>query len=146
MPTALVYLCRFPLFPVFTTQGRPFGVFDGAAAAVTLVAICIEAAADQQLRRFAQTNEAPGHILDTGLWAYSRHPNYFEEVLFWWGLFLLGIAADPSRWWTIAGAVSITLLFIFISLPLIEKRMSKKTGYAEHVQRISGLVPWFRIK
>lgn len=87
MPTALVYLCRFPLFPVFTTQGRPFGVFDGAAAAVTLVAICIEAAADQQLRRFAQTNEAPGHILDTGLWAYSRHPNYFEEVLFWWGYF-----------------------------------------------------------
>ncbi len=143
VPTILVYLGCLPLYPIFTAQDRPFGLLDVAAAVVTLVAIAFEAVADRQLRRFVGTNQEPGRILDTGLWAYSRHPNYFGEVLFWWGLFLFALAADPALWWTIAGAAGITLLFLFISLPLIETRMAKKPGYPQHAQKTPLLVPWF---
>ena len=143
VPTILVYLGCLPFYAIFTAQDRPFGLLDGIAAAVTLIAIAFETVADHQLRRFVHRNQEPGRILDTGLWACSRHPNYFGEVLFWWGLFLFAVAADPAQWWTIVGAVSITLLFLFISLPLIENRMAKKPGYAEHAHKIPLLVPWF---
>ena len=70
-------------------------------------AIWIEARADKQLRRFVSGNPAPGAILSDGLWSLCRHPNYFGEMGFWWGLTLFGLAADPSWWWTGIGAVSI---------------------------------------
>jgi steroid 5-alpha reductase family enzyme len=79
-----------------------------------------------------------------GLWAYSRHPNYFGEVMFWWGLFFFGLAADPGYWWTLIGPVLITALFIFISIPLMEKRsLEKREGYEEIRQKIPALIPWF---
>ena len=85
-----------------------------------------------------------GEILTSGLWAYSRHPNYFGEVLFWWGLYLFALTAAPSYWWTVAGPVLITLLFIFISVPLIEKHMKKrKPDYAVKRQGVSAWIPWF---
>ena len=143
VPSILVYLGCVPFYAIFSARDRPFGLLDGIAAAVTLIAIVFETVADRQLRRFVLTNNEPGRILDTGLWAYSRHPNYFGEVLFWWGLFLFAIAADPAKWWSIAGAAGITLLFLFISIPLIEKRMTKKPGHAEHARRTPLLVPWF---
>lgn len=145
VPTAFVFAGCLPLYVVFTLPGKPFGILDALAAAVTLAAILIEGLADNQLRRFVLSNPEKGRILDTGLWAYSRHPNYFGEILFWWGLFLFVAAVAPAQWWTAAGAVSITALFVGISVPLIDKRMRKsRPDYDEHVRRVSALVPWFR--
>lgn len=125
--------------------GDPFGVFDALAAVVTLGAIGYEALADQQLRRFVQGRRGPEAIMDQGLWAYSRHPNYFGEVLFWWGLYLFTLAATPARWWVVAGPLAITALFLFVSIPLIDKRMlDRRPGYAAHRARVSGIVPWLR--
>jgi steroid 5-alpha reductase family enzyme len=79
------------------------------------------------------------------LWRFSRHPNYFGEILFWRGLYVFGLAADPSWWWTIIGSLGITLMFFFVSLPLIEGRQAeRRPDYAKYARQVSVLVPWFR--
>jgi steroid 5-alpha reductase family enzyme len=144
MPTVMVFAGCLAAYPALVTGGAPAGVLDAAALAVTAGAIWIEAAADQQLRRFVTSGPEPGAILDRGLWKLSRHPNYFGEMSFWWGLYLFGLAADPSWWWTFVGPLAITLMFRFISLPMIEKRMvERRPGFADHAERTSLVIPWF---
>jgi steroid 5-alpha reductase family enzyme len=151
-PTLIVFLGCVALLPTLGPAARPVGLLDALAAAVTLSAIWIEAAADRQLRRFlaarsAGDGESGGRhvgLLETGLWALSRHPNYFGEVLFWWGLWLFGLAADPSWWWTIAGPIAITAMFLGVSVPMMDRHMlARRPEYAGMIQRHSGLVPWF---
>jgi steroid 5-alpha reductase family enzyme len=143
MPTVLVFVACLSLVPALVSGSRGIGVLDVLALLVTAAAILVEAGADRQLRRFLSSPRTPGQILDTGLWALSRHPNYFGEVLFWWGVWLFGFAADPSRWWTVVGPVGITALFLGISVPMMDKRMlSRHPHYEEHMSRRSGFVPW----
>ena len=145
MPTLQVFLGCLSLYPAVATGTRPFGAFDWIALLVTGGAIWIEARADKQLVRFRRAKPPADAILASGLWALSRHPNYFGEMSFWWGLYLFALAAAPSYWWTIIGPVAITLLFRFASLPLIETRMlQRRPGFAAHQQRVSMVVPWFR--
>jgi len=147
MPTVLVFTACLSLVPSLSSASRAMGILDVLAFVVTAAAITVEAAADRQLRRFLSSTRKPGRILDTGLWALSRHPNYFGEVLFWWGLWLFGLAADPSRWWTVVGPAGITALFLGISVPMMDKRMlSRHPGYAEHMSRRSGFFPWITRK
>lgn len=143
-PTLIVLLGCLSLWPALATGRRPLGALDVVAAAVTAAAIAIEATADEQLRRFRRAAPPPGATLATGLWAYSRHPNYFGETLFWWGLFLFALAADPGAWWTVVGPLTVTLMFLFVSIPMIDERMTaRRPDYAAHKRRVSGLVPWF---
>jgi steroid 5-alpha reductase family enzyme len=125
-PTAWVFLGLLPLYPALALPSRPLGWLDAAAAAVTGGAVLIEAVADLQLRRFLSTRTDPAAVLERGLWAISRHPNYLGEVLFWWGLWLFGLAADPGWWWTIAGPLAITALFTFVSVPWMDRRMAER--------------------
>lgn len=142
-PTVQVYLGCLPL-SVALTSARPLGPLDAVAFVVTLGAIAIEAAADEQMRAFRRARRGPDAIMDRGLWAYSRHPNYFGEVGFWCGLFLFAIAADPGASWTAAGLVSITLMFAFASIPMMDRRsLARRPAYADHMKRVSALVPWF---
>jgi steroid 5-alpha reductase family enzyme len=143
MPTVLVFLGCLPLYAALLAGARPFGWLDGVACVVTFGAIALEATADQQLARFRR-EQPPGSqgVLRSGLWAWSRHPNYCGEVLFWWGVFGFGLAAAPQYWWTVAGAVSITLLFRFVSLPMIETRMlARRPEFAAVQQQIPILIP-----
>ena len=144
MPTVMVYLGCLSLYVALSAGSRPFGVLDGVAAVVTATAIWIEARADKELHRFVASGRSRGAVLSSGLWAYSRHPNYFGEILFWWGLLLFALAASPSHLWVVIGPVAITTLFAFVSIPLIEKRMLHRRGpaHAERVKRVSALIPW----
>ena len=79
-----------------------------------------------------------------GLWAYSRHPNYFGELSFWWGLYLFGLAADLGYVWTIAGPLMMTAMFVGVSIPWMDRRSSeRRPEYADHMKQVGGLVPWF---
>lgn len=141
MPTIWVFLGLLPLYPVLT-QSASLGILDGIAAALTTSAIAIEAVADRQLRRFLRAPHDPGEVLRTGLWARCRHPNYLGEVLFWWGLFLFSVAVRPDWAWTAAGPLSITLLFVFVSVPWMDQHMlARHSGWAEHAARLPALVP-----
>ena len=143
MPTAWVFLGLLPTWPALSAAGRPPGALDAAATLVTGVAIAIEAVSDLHLRRFMRTRRDPGAVLDAGLWRWSRHPNYFGEVTFWWGLWLFGLAADPAWAWTAVGPLSITLLFVFVSLPWMDRRMlSRHPEWAGRMKATSALVPW----
>jgi steroid 5-alpha reductase family enzyme len=117
-------------------------VVFGVACVVTTGAILIEALADEQLRAFVKSGQASGAIMQSGLWAYSRHPNYFGEMTFWWGMWLFGMAADPAGWWTLVGPVCITIMFVYASIPMLDQRsIERRPDYAEHMKRVSGLVP-----
>ena len=141
-PTALVFLGCLPLY-VVANGDRPLGAWDVCAATVTALAIGIELVADNQLRRFVNFRVEPGEILETGLWRFSRHPNYFGEMLFWWGLFLFVVPSIATTWWAGIGALSISLMFVFISIPMIEKRsLARRPGYAERAEKTSLLIPW----
>ncbi len=143
-PTVLVFLGCLSLYPVLAAPLLHFRLLDLAAAAITVLAIWIEARSDRELREFLKTSHEPREILQRGLWAWSRHPNYFGEVLFWWGLYLFALAANPAFWWAAVGPLSITLLFMLVSVPMMERHMSAgHLGYAERQRSRSPLVPWF---
>ena len=141
LPTAWVFCGMLPAFPALTRTG--FTMVDVVATLVTGTAIAVEAIADLQLRRYLRSPHRPEEILATGLWSVCRHPNYLGEVLFWWGILLFGIAADPHWAWSAVGALAISLLFVFVSVPWMDRRMlSRHPAWAEHMKRTPALVPW----
>ncbi|MBN1410647.1 MAG: DUF1295 domain-containing protein [Spirochaetales bacterium] len=144
VPTIAVFGACVPVYFALKENGAPFGIPDLAAIGVTVTAIVFEGITDSQLRRFYRKDENLKKTMQTGLRRFSRHPNYFGEILFWWGMYLFAIAANPEYWWTIFGPVLMTLLFIFISIPLMEKRMlEKRPDFADYRKRVSVLIPWF---
>lgn len=144
LPTMMVFMGCFALMPALVAPAKGLNALDVVAAAVTLGATLIEMISDLQLHRFTATCK-PGEIMNRGLWRFSRHPNYFGEVAFWWGLWLFGVAADPSQaLWTLVGPGAMTALFVFASVPMLDKRsLARRPAYAEHMKRVSALVPWF---
>ena len=140
LPTAWVFLGLVPIFPALARPG--FAILDVAAALVTGLAIAIETIADRQLRRYLRAPHDEHGVLDSGLWSRCRHPNYLGEILFWWGLFLFGVAAQPSWVFSFIGPLSITLLFVFVSVPWMDRRMlSRHPAWAQHMQKTKALVP-----
>lgn len=144
-PTIMVFLGCLSLYPVMTAPGDAPGALDALAAIVTGGAIIIEAVADNQLRAFVASDPPREAIMSSGLWAHSRHPNYFGEVSFWWGLYLFSLAADTSYWWTVCGPLAMTVMFLAVSIPMMEKRMlARRPLFAERQKSVSALIPWFR--
>ncbi len=144
LPTLIVFA---GCVPVYYAIGRtaPVGWLDGVAALVTALAIVIEAVADAQMRSSVRAGGTGKTTFTGGLWAYSRHPNYVGEVLFWWGLWLFAVAADASLWWTVFGPAGVTLLFVFISIPLMEAHMKKRRSDWDTVcARVPAFLPWFQ--
>jgi len=143
LPTAWVFLGLVPIYPALARPG--FTILDAAALLVSGLAIAIETVADHQLRRYLRSPHDKDGILDSGLWSRCRHPNYLGEILFWWGLFLFGAAANPGWMWSlfsIVGPLSITLLFVFVSVPWMDRRMlSRHPAWAAHMKRTPALRP-----
>ncbi len=140
-PTVIVFVASVPIFHAIAST-TTINIIDVIAGIVTMLAILIEATADAQMRAFVKSG-AEGTFRG-GLWAYSRHPNYFGEVLFWWGMFLFAIAAATANWKFIFGPLAVTMLFLTVSLPLIEKRMkTKHRDYQQICREVSILIPWF---
>ncbi|MBD3399907.1 MAG: DUF1295 domain-containing protein [Candidatus Coatesbacteria bacterium] len=139
LPTVVVFTALVPLYPVLTSS-RPCGILDAVAALVTLGAVVLETVADEQLRRHLADEDAAGLLTD-GLWGWVRHPNYTGEVAFWWGLWLFVPAAAPTAWWwTLPGPLLMTALFVFVSVPLKDRRMlGRYPQYRQHRRRLPAL-------
>jgi steroid 5-alpha reductase family enzyme len=140
VPALFVTLGCLPLIPALT-RGGTFGTLGLLATALGLFAVGLELAADEQRRAFAVAK--PGALMDAGLWAWCRHPNYLGEILFWVSLWLFGVAAAPDdALWTALGPISITALFALASIPLMETRNAeRRPGWAEYVARTPRLIP-----
>lgn len=112
-----------------------------AGALIWVAGFLIEVIADRQLHRFKKSGTKG--LLMTGLWRYSRHPNYFGEAVQWWGLYVIAIGT-PGGWLTVYGPVIITFLLRFVSgVPLIEKRYAGRKDFEEYKKRTNAFIPWF---
>lgn len=142
-PTLQVFLGLLPVYAVYALGERPLGWLDLVAALVTGGAITLQMLSDLQLHQFIQRRKQ-GEQLSSGLWAWSRHPNYFGELGFWFGLLLFGLAAYPQGWyWQITGFVAMSLMFLFASIPMMEQRsLERRPDYQRTIDTVSMLVPW----
>jgi len=147
MPTVFVFLACLPLWYSLSAS-TPMNIYDLIASLFTFFAILTEWIADEQLHRFRKSDDRKTFIR-SGLWRYSRHPNYLGEISFWAGMFLFVLSASGFKsfqgYWTVIGLVCMILLFTLISIPMMEKRnMVRKEGYAEYIKKVPSLIP--RIK
>ena len=118
--------------------------WDGFGITVWLIGFFFEAVGDWQLDRFKAKPSNKGKVMDKGLWAYTRHPNYFGEFLIWWGLYLITLST-PSGWWTIISPLIISIVLLKMTgIPLTEDNIKKtRPGYKNYVKRTSAFIPWF---
>lgn len=147
----LLLLIALPALVAFENQSVPVGPLDLALAALFLAFLIGEFVADQQQWNFHQAKKAAiaaGHTPDqqfvtTGLWRFSRHPNFFFEQAQWWVLYAMGAAAlGAALHWTIIGPVLLTALFIGSTRFTEEITLSKYPEYADYQRRTSMLIPW----
>jgi steroid 5-alpha reductase family enzyme len=119
---------------------------DGLGLLVWIVGFVFEAVGDRQLARFKSDPENKGKVMNRGLWAYTRHPNYFGESLMWWGIFL--ITLSTGQWWTLISPLVITFLLLKVSgVTLLEKTIvDRRPKYRDYKERTSAFIPWFRKK
>jgi steroid 5-alpha reductase family enzyme len=140
---ALLLVVDAPVLFVNTHGGPALTWLDAAGGALWLIGFLFETVADAQLARFLKDPMNHGRVLRSGLWRYSRHPNYFGEVSQWWGLWLIALSV-PGAWVTIVGPVAITLLILKVSgIPLLESRQSANPEFREYQKRTSAFFPWF---
>lgn len=142
----LLFLTCLPaqLGVLASADPAPIGPLAMAGAALWLVGMAFETVGDAQLKAFRANPANKGKVLDTGLWRYTRHPNYFGDTCVWWGIWL--VAAEAV--WLVAAISVIGPLFLTFTLtrwsgkPLLEKGLMKsRPGYAEYVARTSGFFP-----
>jgi steroid 5-alpha reductase family enzyme len=132
-----VQLGQFPAQPI------SLGPLAWAGAGLALAGVLFESLGDWQLTRFRKDPKNGGQVLNTGLWRYTRHPNYFGDACVWWGLYL--IAAETSvGLWALPGPVLLTwTLMKWSGVPTLEHRLRKtRPDYAGYIARTSGFIPW----
>ncbi|MEM9759173.1 MAG: DUF1295 domain-containing protein [Pseudomonadota bacterium] len=112
-------------------------------AAIAVIGLLWETIADTQLAAFRRTVELRGTVLQTGLWRYCRHPNYFGELCFWWGIFLIA-GAKPIAAVAVIGPIAYSHLIVNVTgqATLDKKLAREKPGYAEYMARTNGMIPW----
>ncbi|NHJ05026.1 MAG: DUF1295 domain-containing protein [Candidatus Heimdallarchaeota archaeon] len=113
---------------------------------IWILGFYFEAMGDRQLRLFIKNPENKGKVIESGLWKYTRHPNYFGEITMSWGIFIIGISLaleNPFYWITLIGPILYTLLIRYVTgVPEVEKHLITKPGYKEYMERTSALIPW----
>jgi steroid 5-alpha reductase family enzyme len=108
---------------------------------VWLMGFAFESIGDWQLSRFLNSKKSKDTVMKTGLWKYTRHPNYFGEILQWWGLWLL-VLGLPYSFWAIISPLAITFFIVFVSgVPLLEKKYKNDKKYQAYAKRTSILIP-----
>jgi steroid 5-alpha reductase family enzyme len=106
-----------------------------------IIGFYFESIGDSQLARFKANPENKGKVMETGVWKYTRHPNYFGDSTQWWGYYFMSAAA--GGWWTIFSPLIMTIFLLRVSgVTLLEKTMESRPGYKEYMQRTSAFIPW----
>lgn len=128
---------------VFVTVRNSYSIyFLFLGATISLFALVFEAVADLQLNRFISDKTNAGKILTTGLWKFSRHPNYFGEVTFWWGLFIATLPTLNPIF--LVSPLIISYLILYISgIPILERRYIGNSEFEKYKQKTNTFFPWF---
>jgi steroid 5-alpha reductase family enzyme len=141
LQAALIAVLSAPIWVAVRSSVDP-GWMGWVGLALFMIGFLLETVADGQLTRFKARQGSGRAVLDTGLWRYSRHPNYFGEAVLWWGFGLVG--ADAGAPWTLFAPVAVTALLLKVSgVPLLEEELKeRRPGYAEYVRRTPAFFPW----
>lgn len=135
---ALMIAISLPIIGIMQSTAEPHLPLASIAAGIWLFGILFEAVGDYQLRQFLRHKKSG--IMSTGLWRYTRHPNYFGEITAWWGAAIMALSF--GIWWGILGAFVITVLITRISgIPLLEARYKKDKAYQAYAAKTSILIP-----
>lgn len=126
---------------VIRNSSQPLSVFDALGIALWGIGVFFESVGDAQLARFKSRPENVGKVMDKGLWAWTRHPNYFGDFCVWWGLYV--VAAMGSAGWTILSPLAMSWLLMKVSgVTLLEKTIAdRRPDYAEYKRRTSAFFP-----
>jgi steroid 5-alpha reductase family enzyme len=138
---SLLLLVAVPVIYANAAPDLPPGCWDLPGLALWLAGFCFEAVGDWQLLRFIRDPRHKGKLMTTGLWRYTRHPNYFGEVALWWGIWLL-VLPLPWGWLTVVGPLTITILILKVSgIPMLEKPYEGRPDFQEYRRRTSAFFP-----
>ena len=140
IPTLLVNFGLYPLLYISTKQIE-VNTYLYFASMFTVLAVALETISDEQMREFRSDINNQGKTMKYKLWKYSRHPNYLGEVLFWYGIYFMGLSSGLMPLWTILCPTLMLALFIFISCPMMDKRsLNNRADYQEYMDKTSQLL------
>lgn len=138
----VMWIVSLPLQVGIATSQTGWSWLHGVGAAVWATGLFFEAVGDWQLARFRANPENAGQVLDTGLWRFTRHPNYFGDFLVWWGLYFVAIGQSDG-WWTAIGPIVMSVFLMRVSgVTLLEKSLENtKPAYAAYVAKTNAFFP-----
>jgi steroid 5-alpha reductase family enzyme len=138
----LMWIISAPLIAA-ETSGFPVIItpLDAIGVIVWMIGFLFEMIGDLQLMSFKQNPKNKGKLFTKGLWKFTRHPNYFGEMVLWWGYYIIALAS--GSWWTIFSPVLMTFLLLRVSgVAMLERTMKVKPGYEEYMRKTNAFFPW----
>ncbi|MDH3545518.1 MAG: DUF1295 domain-containing protein [Gammaproteobacteria bacterium] len=136
----LAWIVSLPLLPAIVST-RDLGWLDGVAILLWAIGFVFEAGGDYQLARFKGNPDNKGKVMDSGLWRYTRHPNYFGDFCVWWSFYLFAVAA--GGWWSIASPLIMSVLLLKVSgVAMLERTITeRRPEYAEYIRLTNAFFP-----
>ena len=134
IPTICVYMALLPMIFALTYPGDPLNSLDVLASFLAVIAVLIQIISDQQMYNFRKNLTEP-KTMQSGLWFYSRHPNYFGELLFWFSLFVFGIASNLAFYWLFIGFLIMYVLVAIASVAMMDNRsLKRRSDFKEYME------------
>lgn len=144
VPTLVVWGCSLPAAYSFINPAQA-NAGSYIFFAISFVAVLIQGVSDYQMHKF-RANRRGRKFIRSGLWKHSRHPNYLGEILMWWSIGLSVLCVHAEAWYLLFGALANTLLFLFVSIPMADKRQAKKQGFERYKSETHMLLPFPKLK
>ncbi len=139
----LLMIIALPIYMSHVYSATALNIWGMLGLAVWIAGFVFEAVGDAQLRTFLRNPDNKGKIMRSGLWRYTRHPNYFGESTMWWGIYLISLNLMPF-YVALASPLVITYLLVFVSgVPLTEKAFEGNEAFQEYARVTSRFFPWF---
>ena len=140
-PTLQVNLSLLPLYYSLSVSTNTPSYWLYMASFYTIMAVTLELISDNQLWNFKKNKDNKNKFIKTGLWSFSRHPNYLGEILFWWGIFFMTLAVDVSYWYLFICPLSMNLMFALITCKMMDNRsLIKRDSYKDYMDKTNQLL------
>ena len=140
-PTLQVNLSLLPIYFALSVDTNEVNIWTYIFSLFTFMAVILELMSDNQLWKFKQSSENVGKFIETGLWKYSRHPNYLGEILFWWGIYFMTLSLDLNYWYLFVCPLVMNLMFSLKTCSMMDERsLLKREGYKSYMDRTNQLL------
>ena len=142
----LLFIIVFPAVQIINLNITKLNILGYIGVLIWLIGFAFEVIGDWQLKKFLEKEENEAKIMKSGLWRYTRHPNYFGEATMWWGIFIIAIDGDAS-FLTIISPLTITYLLLYVSgVPLLEEHFKDNPEFQKYAEETNKFFPWFPCK